>query len=993
MAYLDGALDHLQHELWARFASLRDSRAGAPVYALEHGLDPERLRIIREAVGAAVRRTGVGAWWRERALPLLVVATEVGYGYRGTGTDFWPALCAALGSELSFTEHARLSELFQSAHAALGLKKPADTPWNRLFRHIAWPISNAIAPLEIHRGLAQALQRVFQSPPPSLEGANLAVALRAAARWVGSPRLEEWVADQGLSVALSRRLMRLDHDDVISSEAIERIWHDLSTDSVARRAMRLAMREQRGPTRTSRASTAASTRGALQLLSAGSGDPQLALLASFPDVSDAQRRLVRGFSLPPWPRAQAIGLEAFLLGHPQLIGLSQLPNADDGFLPGLGDIVGDSVLRDRLAGAAPDVTLPLVFVGTPEFGRQVRERSLTRHEEAWLVTDDNGNVPASVAVAGRFGSAVCLHVPDPSRVGDWLARQGVTVRELTRIEPVDAIVVGETPRGPVIGHGLPALFRLIGSGAANVGTGAGDPGVTLTPATPYLLGRSGAGEQVLTVSFEGRSNLLTWTAGAADRDTEDPLEIALDPASPSLEMLRRGEVAIHIRASMWSAPGAVTMSVVAGERVLASSQAFGLQLPALLTTGSGIVDDLVRALDDVDIPRGSNVWLAVDVENLCRNWWPLSREVRRVAWERNDRNWRPRLDDQILDLAMIDADRPLEQMCATFTDDAEAVRLLLPVASDGPVDEGGFVVGPQRLKLVAAAPTLPGHLGRCWRAADGVAAQAVCVNYLRWSWAEARNPVLEIGRRRVAACLEVATVVQFCGDAWAEIEARHGHMAPDRWTALAEAAMERGLAAGDEFPDLGGWKHGALVRHLAQRMAQMVPHLWSASVITEEAAEQLDLAVGEAWEDLFEEVLNRESRFVLEDVDPGNPAKDWSEAVVIALDRVRFGDLVTFVLPRSRALALCRPDYQDLSLEEIGAILVGDHVDLSPRGQPRWITDDDIRRALLFWARPAALSTDPEWMSAMQRLLSDRQTARAVRYAALRYAASRGRRV
>jgi hypothetical protein len=367
------------------------------------------------------------------------VATEVGYGYRGTGTDFWPALCSALAADLSFAEHGRLSDLFESAHAALGLKKPADTPWNRLFHHIAWPISNAIAPLEIHRGLAQALQRVFDSPPRSPEGADLADALRAAARAVGSARLEEWVADRSLAVALSRRLMRMDHDDVISPEALERIWRDLSADTVARRAIRLAMREQRGPARASRTSAAFSTQAFLQLLSAGSGDPQLALSASFPDVSDAQRRLVRGLRLPPWPGAEAIGLEAFLLGHPQLIGLSQLPDADDGFLPGVGDIVGDSGLCDRLAGAAPDVTLPMVFIGTSEVGRQVRQRHLARHEEAWLVTDNDGDVPASVAVAGRIGSAVCLHVPDPSRVSDWLARQGVAVRDLTRIEPVGGL--------------------------------------------------------------------------------------------------------------------------------------------------------------------------------------------------------------------------------------------------------------------------------------------------------------------------------------------------------------------------------------------------------------------------------------------------------------------------------------------------------------------------------------------------------------------------
>jgi hypothetical protein len=457
-------------------------------------------------------------------------------------------------------------------------------------------------------------------------------------------------------------------------------------------------------------------------------------------------------------------------------------------------------------------------------------------------------------------------------------------------------------------------------------------------------------------------------------------------------MLRRGEVVIRLRTSLRLPPGTLTVSIAAGERILASSRAFGVQLPTFLTVGDGMVDDLLRALNDVDVPRGSDVWLVVDVENLCRDWSPLSREVRRVAWERHDSEWRPRLDDQVLGLGAIDADRPLEEIRAVLTGDAENVLLLLPVAGDGPVDEGGFVVGPRRLHLTVS-PTLPGRFGRSWRAADGISAQAVCLNYLRWSWAEARNPVLEVGRRRVAARLEAATVAQFCGEEWSRIEARHGRAAPDPWTALAEVAMAGGLAAGSDYPDLDAWKHGALLRHLAQRMSRLAPDLWAANAVTEEVAEQLDLAVGEAWEDLFEEVLRREGRFVLEDVDPGNAATDWSGAVVTALERVRFGDLLQFVLPRSRALALGQPNYQDMSLDEIGAILVGDHVDLGLRGQPRWLSDQDIDRALLFWGRPAALSTDPGWMSTMQRLLSDRQTARAVRYAALRFAASRGRRV
>lgn len=992
MAYLESALENLQHELSARFAALGQARGGAPVYALEHGFEAERLRMVREVVGDAVRRDGIGATWRDRSLPLLVVATEVGYGYRGTGTEFWPGLCAALSTELSFADRVRLSELFEQAHTSLRLKRPADTPWNRLFHHIAWPISNAIAPLEIHRGLALALQRVFQAPPPSLEGPHLAEALGAAARTLGSPRLEDWAADQGLAGAVGRRLMELDHEGVIAPEAMERIWRDLSADTIARRAMRGAILEQRGRIRSPRTASGAPARATLQLLQAGSGTPQLAMTASFVDIPDGLRRSVRGVSLPPWRSAGAVVLESFLAGRSQVLALEELPEAEDEFLPGLDALFSDADIVDRLSKAGPDLALPLVFIGTGEVAGQVPARSISRTDEAWLVTDAPGDIPPSVQVAGSIGSALCLHVPEPPLASDWLARQGVQVIDLSRIQAVRAVVIGETPTGPIIGPGLPALFRLAGAEPAGVESGGGDRDVTLDHAKPYLLAVAESGAHQLSVRFPGRSTTLAWTSGGEGRDLGSPLEIILDPAAPSLEMLRRGEVAIHVRTSLPLAPLSLAVSVTAGEQVLATATAFGVQLPHLLPAGEGILDELVGALDKVDVPAGGDIWLKVEIENLLRDWWSLGREFRPVVWERYDQGWRPRRDeDEILQVVAVSAERPLDEPTEIVAD-ADDLRLLLPVSNGAPVDDGGFVLGPRRLNF-GASPALDGRAGRSWHGLVGLGARAVCLNYLRWSWAEARNPLLEVGRRRVAARLETAAVTQFCGQLWSDLEARHGQGAPDLWTALADVATSRGLAAGGDFPEVEGWQAAALSRHLAQRFARVAPNLWNGAEVVDAVAERLDGAILEAWEDLLEEIFRREGRFVLADLDVGNDAADWTGAVRQAREKVCLGDLLTYLLPRARSVALSAPDYQDLSLEDVADILVRSHVDLSPRGQPRWISEDDIRRGFLFWARPGTLSTDPEWQASLQRLLSDRQTARALRYAALRYRASRGRRI
>jgi hypothetical protein len=74
------------------FADLALSRGQLPLFAIEHGLDEAALSGLRAAVSRNLEADPQlqGATWSWAYLPLLVVATEVGYRYRGTGTDFWP---------------------------------------------------------------------------------------------------------------------------------------------------------------------------------------------------------------------------------------------------------------------------------------------------------------------------------------------------------------------------------------------------------------------------------------------------------------------------------------------------------------------------------------------------------------------------------------------------------------------------------------------------------------------------------------------------------------------------------------------------------------------------------------------------------------------------------------------------------------------------------------------------------------------------------------
>ncbi|MEZ4447726.1 MAG: hypothetical protein R3B72_52100 [Polyangiaceae bacterium] len=105
----------LQRHLRERFGQLRDSRRGA-VFFVEHGLGGAELDDLRADVRASLRVHPLeSGWWDQHDLPLLVAATEVGYRYQGSGTDFWPRLEEELDFGLPAESRQRIKDLFVRA--------------------------------------------------------------------------------------------------------------------------------------------------------------------------------------------------------------------------------------------------------------------------------------------------------------------------------------------------------------------------------------------------------------------------------------------------------------------------------------------------------------------------------------------------------------------------------------------------------------------------------------------------------------------------------------------------------------------------------------------------------------------------------------------------------------------------------------------------------------------------------------------------------------
>ena len=114
----------------------------------------------------------------------------------------------------------------------------------------------------------------------------------------------------------------------------------------------------------------------------------------------------------------------------------------------------------------------------------------------------------------------------------------------------------------------------------------------------------------------------------------------------------------------------------------------------------------------------------------------------------------------------------------------------------------------------------------------------------------------------------------------------------------------------------------------------------------------------------------------------------WRSAHLSAVDRISGKLMSRLILPGERGRQLQEWDYRQSSAKLI-TLLAELHADLSPRGQRKWIDASILQDGFHLWIEPSEILKTDDWLSSISKFLQDRQTARAVRYAALRFRASR----
>jgi hypothetical protein len=976
----------LQRYLEARFGTLRDARRGA-VFFVEHGLGVFELEALRNDVRANLcARSLESDWWDKHDLPLLVAASEVGYRYKGAGTDFWPITEKELGVNLSLANRRRIKDLFVRAAERFRGARPADTAWAQAFHLIAWPITHALLPLEFHRPFALALAKLRVSA----EGAQDDALYRAVQIAAQHPtaRFGTLLEDASVVVALARCLLGQQLSD-LSEQIVERLSVDLDADELARREVAVARSIQRAaaPLRAaSKLEPTLVTQGSFQLRRV---DKDIILEASFPllepDVARQLRSALRRRRFSPrlWGLTERVPSDQVLSGLPFALKFEALPPTDaqvfsDVELGGL-DPKDVELLRSFELRLEP----PLLFaVGAEgELARHVQGIDLTDSRVYWLLEKD-GVEYKGVRCLGDVGPLKCLELNPRSAAGvRVLEKLGYQVRASISVHfagpppirwegIIPTFVSGE--QCLIVPQRLSeeTLLSLNFNGQSALVGASGLMRVTLAEGVQRLQASIGA---------DSRDYQLLGLKSAPLRP-EPPVRVVLCSEERTIQALLAGRLSFVVESFVAIRGLTLTLDLdVAGHRF----SSFGLleALPAVISREHPILRVLLCD-DVVELASGAtNATLRARVGHLASASWELERVVRPCWWDLSG-VLSLNSEEGSLNFGVVNAAEPTSAPSARPL--GEDAYLLVPTGLDP--NEFGVEAAFATLCLAPArAPLHPPHadkprLVRRRRGEHaGLGLEELLEAYLRWSLAETRSALGDLRRRQISMRLDAWVAELCCGAEWSQEE--EALLQAEPWALLEQACAELGLGRCVELSEA----HEAEVRRLAlEGLRRTLPRLWDRSEFND--YEVLDRAFADAYALFAERCRARGEKELadeLDDADPGDDPTLWEQALERGRKALDMPGLAAMLLPSNGAPRLMALDVRGLALDDVADELVA-WSKASGRafagGSPSRST---LKAIYSLWVAPeVALKAD--WRGALNALLTERSIARAVRYLALK---------
>jgi hypothetical protein len=968
---------------------------------LEHGLEPETLQELSDAVRASLLTHPVASgWWAVYPFPLLVAATEVGYIYRGTGTDFWPIFAARAGAT-STEDRASLSSLFRATAERFGLVRPSDTPWNRAFCHIAWPVLHSILPIELHLPLARALREVRVHLDPEESDAAIVAPVRRRALLLGGVRLIAWLEEEHTAAAVIRQFLRPDQGSPESS-ALARIARDLARDEAASTALREARKRQQalGETGSRQRRRPTAVEPILATLVLRSGDQRYSLAVKIPQMEQSLRESARDalvamrWRASLWSQGRPVPARNIFSDYPVPVTTEQLPTPDTPLIADTGMLPVSPPAKDFLGALRAETKAPLLFTDIAADGDalQLFSRAVSDSGRYILLVGMDERPPAAESlgrVAGLRAFRIDASSPD---VASWLEHAGFDVRrsaarltwignpEVEQHRPRRRFRCGDFIAFALEGSGSELHAELVapdGSRSSVSGHEQLIGGFTAKQSGSYTL-HFGAGEAARFDIVEGTDEVPLIT-------------VDVDAGTGAISDLADRQVTLRFDSSRAIQEARLELRLICDGREAARANAILPDTPCRLGGDHEIWDQILTEAGLERLLGAKAANLCVAIPGLVEASFRFEQQMAPFSWKR-DAEGKLTAFDEAGELAIYASvpQRPFEVQRAGPEFNGTDVTLFR-AGRNAPLQFGGLCDGPAVWRASDAPPIpKPDRLLRQFEAKGSHAADGCSIAdaLIAWSAAAVDHPVTQFRRGQVLRHLESWLVEQLCGSEWIR---RERQLATRNSSSFAQAFLRSCdmLRVGYAEVALSRPQRALLDRILLRLIddrALPITLAATGSTLDDELAIALDELFNDAYEALAERIESVGDAVPYdpdEDIDVGEPSDVWEKALASAGSEALLSSLVELLRPLGAG--------DELGLADFDAMLpddVVDHIyDWIGRNQPQhharsW-NRDLVEASYWLFARPA-VAARLSWRASTERLLADRFSARAIRYAALR---------
>ncbi len=939
------------------------------------------------------------------ALPLLVAATEIGYVYRGTGTDFWPIFAERLG-EASSGDRPALSALFRTSASRLGLAQPPKSPWNLAFCHIAWPVLHAILPIELHQPLAQALRDLRAPLDLTASDAALIAPIRNRAQLAGGIRLIGWLEDHYTAAAVIRQFINPLGEQSIASSALKRIAADLARDDTAHAALREARKRQKAleakPRHRPRRRAEVELRVAPLVLRMV--EQRLALALKVPQMEAAMRDQTRSvldamrWRATLWGDGRPVPGRNLFSDFPLPLAVEVLPPSDT---PLLGDTAALPVTqeaKDFLGSLRGATAPPLLFSDFEEDGDALQRGSTAIADSGHciILAGSEQTAPPKAEHLGRAAGlrGYRIDVADAQNQA-WLAQLGFAVRQTSRFNWIGDVEIEQHRPVRRFRAGSFVAFEVSGaSGACEVRlTGPDGKQSVLTGHHTLLAGfiahdlgvyrlRYGAGEEQ---AFE--------VAGVEEHP--GLIAVDIDVGTGATADLADRQVTLRFDSVATVQEADLELALYCDGRLVQRVRDVLPDTPCRLGGDHLIWDKLLEA-DAVERLLGARrAELHVGVIGLLEARFAFEQVTAPFAWTKQA-NGTLGASDESGDLAIYCAvpAQPLALAAASGSSGSEDI-VLLRAGNDRPQQAGGMCVGPRIWRAdKARVARKPDRLLRQFEGAAGNAAdgRGVVDALIAWSAAGVDHPVTQFRRGQIVRQLEGWMVEQLCGEAWARREAALARRRGGSFVSAFLAACAR-LAVGYCAVELSRGQR-ALLDRILTRLIEVhglpIELETSRDPIEEDLGIALDELFNEAYAKLCDEIESVGDHCPFspdDDIDVGEVSENWDRALRAAASEAALIELVDLLRPLDAGDALSLADFETMLPDDVVDLLHDWIAKSRPAHHARAWNRDLVEAGYWLFARPSVASR-LSWRAATERLLADSFSARAIRYAALRAGAT-----